>query len=57
MANRTGRESKAQVTHVTEMKIVDDEQARQRLKIARLRSLRLAQQAEADKDDRPPEAK
>jgi hypothetical protein len=57
MASRTARESKAQSTHVTAMKIIDAEQRHQQLKTARLRKLRLAQQAEADKNDKSPEAK
>jgi len=48
MVSRTDRESKAQSTHVAAMKIIEAEQNNRRLKIARLRELRLANQAEAE---------
>ncbi len=48
MASRTDRESKAQSTHVAAMKIIETEQNNRRLKTARLRELRLANQTEAE---------
>ncbi|MGE0240198.1 MAG: hypothetical protein AB7S59_15875 [Parvibaculaceae bacterium] len=53
----TSRDTKAQATHVAAMKIVEAEKAQHRLKTARLRQLRLAQQGKADEDGRSPEAK
>jgi hypothetical protein len=52
MASRTARESKAESTHVTAMKIIAAEQKQQQVKTARLRKLRLARLAEADKNDK-----
>ena len=57
MTSRTSRESKAQATHLAAMKIVEAEKVQHRLKTARLRQLRLAQQTEADEDGKPQEAK
>jgi hypothetical protein len=56
MASRTARESKAQSTHATAMKIIEAEQKQQQLKTARLRKLRLAQQAQIDRNDNSTEA-
>jgi hypothetical protein len=57
MASRTARESKAQSTHVTAMRIIEAEQKQQQLKTARLRKLRLAQQTQANRNDNSTEAK
>lgn len=57
MVSRTARESKAQSTHAAAMKIIEAEQAQRRLKTVRLRMLRLARQAEADKKDESAEAR
>jgi hypothetical protein len=57
MASRTARESKAQSTHVAAMRIIEAEQMQQQAKTARLRKLRLAQQAQADRNDNSTEAK
>lgn len=51
MTSRMSRESKAQATHVAAMKIVEAEKLQHRSKTVRLRQLRLANQAEPDKDD------
>lgn len=57
MVSRTAREFKAQSTHVTAMKIIEAEQKQRRLKTARLRELRLANQAEAEEIHAPQEGK
>jgi hypothetical protein len=57
MVSRTARESKAQVTHVAAMRIIEAEKMQQIMKTARLRKLRLARQCEADKKDTSPEAR
>lgn len=57
MVSRTDRESKAQSTHAAAMKIIEAEQNNRRLKIARLRELRLANQAEAEEPHGPQVAK
>jgi hypothetical protein len=50
MVSRTSREFKAQSTHVTAMEIIAAEQKQHQLKTDRLRQLRLASQAQAEKD-------
>lgn len=57
MTSRMNRESKAQATHVAAMRIVEAEQAQQKLKTARLRQLRLARQAKTEADEKLSEAK
>ncbi|MGE3871678.1 MAG: hypothetical protein AB7F74_01855 [Parvibaculaceae bacterium] len=57
MTSRMNRESKAQATHVAAMRIVEAEKAQQKLKIARLRQLRLTQQAKIDAAEKISEAK
>ncbi len=48
MVSRTAREFKAQSTHLSAMKIIEAEQKQRRLKTARLRELRLANQVEPE---------
>lgn len=57
MVSRTAREFKAQSTHLTAMKIIEAEQKQRRLKTARLRELRLANQAEPEEVHIAQEAK
>jgi hypothetical protein len=56
MTSRMNRESKAQATHIAAMQIVEAEKVQQKLKTARLRQLRLAQQAKAEANEKLPEA-
>jgi len=57
MVSRTARESKAQSTHFTAMRIIAAEQKQQQTKTARLRKLRLERQEETETNERSPEAK
>lgn len=57
MVSRTAREFKAQSTHLTAMKIIEAEQKQRRLKTARLRELRLANQPEPEEIHTAQEAK
>lgn len=57
MVSRTARESKADVTHSTAMKIIEAEQKQRLLKTARLRKLRMANEAKADKSDQGEKAR
>ena len=45
MANKSAGESRAEVTHMAAMRIIDAEVQQRRLKTNRLRELRLAQEA------------
>jgi hypothetical protein len=56
MTSRMNRESKAQATHVAAMQIVEAEKAQQKLKTARLRQLRLTQQAKTEAAEKVSEA-
>ena len=55
MVSRTARESKAQLTHIAAMRIIESEKTQRQQKTARLRKLRLAQD-ESDRKDTSSEA-
>ena len=59
MAKRNVSESKAEAIHIAAMRIIDAEAQQRRLKTARLRELRLAQESQAQKmaSTSPPVAK
>ena len=53
----TSKDSKAQATHTAAMKIVETERSQRLLKTARLRQLRLAEQAKAEENGKNPQTK